>query len=354
MASSSQVVLSSSSDWLQWFQLIKTAAVNAEIWDYVNPNVKKDIIPTCVEPEEPTYHTVNPDVTTFRDLEPLEREKFRDLRSSFKRKYTVYREQKVALSNLVQRIQETIDYKHYSLLRGFHTPHGMLTALKERFSPDEDKRYEPNQPYLEELLHVSVPGKRVILDIPDFRTRNEAIPFGVDELEDDYLDDDDDEEDTDVQDSNLQSDENPSVEKPSESTPIHQLLTPSTTSTPQSLITESPSHLQEDTSHESDNDEDYSSSSRHIAHVTAQKVIDDPPGIYTVFATGTMARNQPLIANETHHEQFLTEQRASHSLKVLYATTIFQQAYLLLLNGFPPPICPQTASLPNIHSLIET
>jgi hypothetical protein len=57
---------------------------------------------------------------------------------------------------------------------------------------DEDKRYDPNQPYLEELLHVSVPGKRVILDIPDFRTRNEAIPFGVDELEDDYFDDDDD------------------------------------------------------------------------------------------------------------------------------------------------------------------
>jgi hypothetical protein len=167
----------------------------------------------------------------------------RDLRSSFKRKYTVYREQKVALSNLVKRIQETIDYKHYSLLHGFHTPHGMLTALKERFSPDEDKRYDPNQPYLEELLHVSVPGKRVILDIPDFRTRNEAIPFGVDELEDDYLDDDDDEEDTDVQDSNLQSDENPSVEKPSESTPIHQLLTPSTTSTPIYVVSTAGLHL---------------------------------------------------------------------------------------------------------------
>ena len=95
-SSSSQVVLSSSSDWLQWFQLIKTAAVNTDIWDDVNPNVKKDIIPICTEPEEPTYRTVNRAATTFRDLEPLEREELRDLRSSFKRKYTVYREQKIA------------------------------------------------------------------------------------------------------------------------------------------------------------------------------------------------------------------------------------------------------------------
>jgi hypothetical protein len=314
MTSPTQVILTASSDWLEWFQLIETAAVNTEIWDYVNPNVAKDIIPTCTEPEEPTYHTVNRAATTFRDLEPLEREELRDLRSNFKRKYTVYRKQKVALSNLVKRIQETIDHKHYCLLRGIHTPHGMLTALKERFSLDEDKRYYPNQPYLEELFHVSVPGKRVILDIPDFRTRNEASEDDYledDDEEDDYLDDDNDEEDTDVQDSNLQSDEDPGVEKPSEFTPIHQLLTPSTTSSPRPLITKSPFHLHDDTSHESDNDEDYSSS-RHVAYVTDQKVLDDPPGIYTAFATGTIARNQPLIANGTHREQFLTEQRAPY------------------------------------------
>ena len=118
-----QVVLSSSSDWLQWFQLIKTAAVNTDIWDYVNPNVKKDIIPICTEPEEPTYRTVNRAATTFRDLEPLEREELRGLlRSSFKRKYTVYREQKIALSNLIKHIQETVDHKHHCFLRGIHTP----------------------------------------------------------------------------------------------------------------------------------------------------------------------------------------------------------------------------------------
>ena len=140
MASSSQVILSSSIDWLQWFQLIETSAVNADIWEYVDPSIKKDIIPTCTEPEEPTYRTVNPTATTFRDLESLEREELRDLRSSFKRKYTIYREQKVALSNLVKRIQETVDHKHHYLLRGIHTPHGMLIALKDRLSPTEKDR----------------------------------------------------------------------------------------------------------------------------------------------------------------------------------------------------------------------
>ena len=60
MASPSEVILSFSTDWLQWFQLIETAAVNADIWEYVDPSIKKGIIPTCDEPEEPTYRTVNP------------------------------------------------------------------------------------------------------------------------------------------------------------------------------------------------------------------------------------------------------------------------------------------------------
>ncbi|OXV05358.1 hypothetical protein Egran_06875, partial [Elaphomyces granulatus] len=63
MTSPTQVILTSSSDWLEWFQLIETAAVNAEVWDYVNPNVAIDIIPTCTEPEEPTFLTVKPDAT---------------------------------------------------------------------------------------------------------------------------------------------------------------------------------------------------------------------------------------------------------------------------------------------------
>src|ERR1700684_2188175 len=46
---------------------------------------------------------------------------------------------------------------------------------------DENKQYNPDDPYVEEILHDSVPGRRVTLDIPEFRNRNEGNPFGIDE-----------------------------------------------------------------------------------------------------------------------------------------------------------------------------
>jgi hypothetical protein len=46
---------------------------------------------------------------------------------------------------------------------------------------DENKFYDPQDPYTEELLQQSVPGKRVTLDILDLSSRDEADPFGVDE-----------------------------------------------------------------------------------------------------------------------------------------------------------------------------
>jgi len=138
MASSSQVILSSSTDWLQWFQLIETAAVNADIWEYVDPSIKQDIIPTCTEPEEPTYRTVNPTATTFRDLKPLEREELRDLRSSFKRKYTIYREQKV-LRLLLQiwsnGYRKPLTTSTITFSVGFILPIECLQPLKNGFLP---------------------------------------------------------------------------------------------------------------------------------------------------------------------------------------------------------------------------
>jgi len=46
---------------------------------------------------------------------------------------------------------------------------------------DENKFYDPETPYIEELLQEAVPGKRFTQDIPDFRGRDESNPFGADE-----------------------------------------------------------------------------------------------------------------------------------------------------------------------------
>ena len=98
---------------------------------------------------------------------------------------------------------------------------------------DETKRYDPDQPYLEDLLYESVPGKRVTLDIPEFGSRNQSDPFGIDESSSD-----EDESPT-LQDQNqdvasLTDDNGNAQDTPADpsSPPAQFLPTPSDTPTP--------------------------------------------------------------------------------------------------------------------------
>jgi transposase InsO family protein len=134
-----QVVLSQSSDWRPWLQIIRTAAVRAKIWQYVDPDTI-GIPPSCNEPEEPTYFDVNSSATGFKDLSSLEREELKDLKDSYKRQYKEYVKRDEGLSLLVRRIQETVDKKHHYLLDNLVSPYEMLVALKKRLSPTQKAR----------------------------------------------------------------------------------------------------------------------------------------------------------------------------------------------------------------------
>lgn len=103
-ASVEQVILSTSSDWVEWFELIKTGAIQAEIWDFVNPNTNEDDLRTCSEPDEPTVASVMEGARGYKDLDEYQREDLKDLKERYKRKYKEYREKKTALAALVKRI----------------------------------------------------------------------------------------------------------------------------------------------------------------------------------------------------------------------------------------------------------
>jgi hypothetical protein len=139
-STTTQVILSAPSDWRPWFQTIRTAAVQADIWKFVNPDTPNSELPTCDEPEEPTYGTVNPTATGYKDLSDLEREELRDLKATYKRRYKEYREQKSALGLLIKRIQESVDRKQHYLLEDLNTPYELLSSLKKRLSPTQKVR----------------------------------------------------------------------------------------------------------------------------------------------------------------------------------------------------------------------
>ena len=90
-------------------QTIETATVQAEIWDYVDPNTEQSELPVLEKPEEPTVQSVKPSATNYKDLIDIEREELRDLKITFKRntKNTRYWRQQYLL------LPKEVDKRHH-------------------------------------------------------------------------------------------------------------------------------------------------------------------------------------------------------------------------------------------------
>lgn len=52
------VILSSPSDWDEWFLGTKSTAQDGQVWDYVNPDTTKDAISKLTEPRAPTVKDI--------------------------------------------------------------------------------------------------------------------------------------------------------------------------------------------------------------------------------------------------------------------------------------------------------
>ena len=147
-------ILSKSQDWQRWYHLIKTGAINAEIWEYVNPDTTEASLPKLTAPIEPTVSSVRDTATSYDNLDDNLKLQLRDLKESFKRHYKEYREKKVAIANLVKRIQETVDERQHYLLEDLTDPHNMLVALKERLSPTQKIRERDTATAYKKLLRA--------------------------------------------------------------------------------------------------------------------------------------------------------------------------------------------------------
>jgi hypothetical protein len=98
----------------------------------VNPDTTEASLPKLTAPIEPTVSSVRDTATSYDNLNDNLKLQLRDLKESFKRHYKEYREKKVAIANLVKRIQETVDERQHYLLEDLTDPYNMLVALKER------------------------------------------------------------------------------------------------------------------------------------------------------------------------------------------------------------------------------
>jgi hypothetical protein len=49
-----QIFLNGPKDWDEWIMLLKFAALNSDVWKYVNPETLLDKLPKLIEPVRPT------------------------------------------------------------------------------------------------------------------------------------------------------------------------------------------------------------------------------------------------------------------------------------------------------------
>ena len=186
---------------------------------------------------------------------------------------------------------------------------------------DENKQYNPDDPYVEEILHDSVPGRRVTLDIPEFRNRNEGNPFGIDESS---SEDDEEEESLSIRTTVTDADNKNAASVEPDPFSHSQLLTPDLTPEPsehpQRFIHTSRANDQHSSrdapSQEIVGDIDpkniisgsrrrQPASRRREAYATSVATIDNFSGFYATFSTGLLQSHSSSI----HRDQLAPEPR---------------------------------------------
>ena len=139
------IVLIGQDDWDEWIEVVKTAAISGDVWDYINPDTLQGNVPILTEPHEPIYE----DVASTNDkrleirystLTEDEKEEFKHLQQRYKRDYEAYIRKKTALATIRTRIQESVSRPNLSYTFNCNSSYEMLVKLKERFSPTTTSR----------------------------------------------------------------------------------------------------------------------------------------------------------------------------------------------------------------------
>jgi len=94
------IILNGPSDWDEWIEIVKTKAIEGEIWSYVDPSMEKAALPPFARPTIPRPVDVNPQKTAFSLLSEDEKEELKLLRYDYKHQLASYEQQNAALGNL--------------------------------------------------------------------------------------------------------------------------------------------------------------------------------------------------------------------------------------------------------------
>lgn len=134
------VVLKTPDDWDQWIQKVKTKAIGADIWEYINPDTEKGNLPELSQPPLPMPKDVNPNKKHIYQLDEDEKDDLKHHRQIHKINLARYLRQETAYKGFLAYIQENISSNYFNCTMGLETPYEMLAALKQRIAPSDEAR----------------------------------------------------------------------------------------------------------------------------------------------------------------------------------------------------------------------
>ena len=135
--SKTSIILTNTDTWDDWFGNTRRLALSADIWEHINPDTDEVQL---IKPRIPTYDEVKEGATTFASLNSNEKEEWQRINRQYADENDEYKRKRKALSELVGRIQDTINRKAISYITDCDTPYQMLRKLKSKYCATEETR----------------------------------------------------------------------------------------------------------------------------------------------------------------------------------------------------------------------
>ena len=131
------VTLTGDSTWHIWVELLKTRALESDIWQYINPNTLDRDLPSLIQPIEPTFQDVHlvPEgqSVTVSDLTTIEYTHYQTLKFDYREDIKLYREKERAMARMRSLIQASIDKSLITHTINCSSARDMLLNLKAQY-----------------------------------------------------------------------------------------------------------------------------------------------------------------------------------------------------------------------------
>jgi hypothetical protein len=111
------VILNTPDDWFTWLFIRRDVANRHGLWQYINPDVAKELLPELTEAAEPQLIDYKAGAIRLSDLTADDRESCPWECDRWERRRSEYRTQKKALADLNTDISKTIAVRHIYLIR---------------------------------------------------------------------------------------------------------------------------------------------------------------------------------------------------------------------------------------------